>query len=313
MYQPGGARFGLTGTATWMAAAVSAGDREVDQSLLAVEGVGGDAVADEGDRRDGGRLGGVDGDCLAVGGLGRCRGDRRAGAFEQVGRAEHLQPHLLLLVRGYPGDLGSALGVSAGGDDAAVGQQHGGGVVQPGHGRGGGEGPVVGGGVVDLAFQPGEGLVLLLQGTAAHEDRAVGQQHGVEVEPWQAHGRGGEVVGVGLGQVGDADRSGGVGLVLFADRAAADHHDALVLGRRQQHAGRLVAEVWFEQVGDRIGGDRCLGQGRRCRAGRPGGRPSGRRRRRSVRRPTGTGGHTAATRQSRRRTPCAVQASVSAE
>ena len=36
---------------------------------------------------------------------------------------------------------------------------------------------------------------------------------------------------------------GGVGLVRLADRPAADHHDPLVLRRRQQHAGRLVAQA----------------------------------------------------------------------
>ena len=48
-----------------------AGDREVDQSLLAVEGVGGDAVADEGDPRIVGAWGVSMVTCLAVGGLGR--------------------------------------------------------------------------------------------------------------------------------------------------------------------------------------------------------------------------------------------------
>ena len=133
-------------------------------------------------------------------------------------------------------------------------------MVQARHGRGGHQAPGVAGRVVDLGFEPGQRLVLLLEGAATDEHGAVGQQDRVEVQPRQPHGRGGDVVGVARGQVDDADRVGGVGLIGLADGAAAADQHLLGLGRRQEHAGRLVADVRGQQVRDRFGGDGILGQ-----------------------------------------------------
>jgi hypothetical protein len=72
---------------------------------------------------------------------------------------------------------------------------------------------------------------------------SVGQQHGAQVHPGVVQHRAGHVHRVGFGEVDDR---GGRGRGVHAVRvpaAATDDHDALVLGRREQHAGCLVAQT----------------------------------------------------------------------
>ena len=80
----------------------------------------------------------------------------------------------------------------------------------------------------------------MIDRASTDEDGPIRQQHGVQVHPWQAQGHGHAIARIRLGQRDALGAASGTGDVI--DRPAADDHHVLVLRRRQQDAGRLVAE-----------------------------------------------------------------------
>jgi hypothetical protein len=91
-------------------------------------------------------------------------------------------------------------------------------------------------------------------------NRPVGQQHGVEVHPSEAERRPLDVGRVRVGQVDDVGPLGRMGLVRLALGTATDDHHALVLGRPEQHARRLVAPLDVDEVRHRRRRDRVVVQ-----------------------------------------------------
>src|SRR5262249_58857595 len=98
-------------------------------------------------------------------------GYRRPRAFEEVRRAEDLQPHLLVRVGGLEGNRVTAFRVAAGSDHAPVREKQRRRVVEARDGGRRHQPESIGSRIVELRLQARQRSALLLQGTAADEDR----------------------------------------------------------------------------------------------------------------------------------------------